>query len=869
MDTLRLQVILDGIDRATAPLQGILKGTGNLSRAVKEARDRLKELNTANKQLESFRSTTARVTETAQALTAARDRLKGLRDEIVATDNPAKALTDRYKAAGAELRELERAHAAATAAQATATADMQRAGIPVTELANRQRTLAAQITAATAALERQGQQMQRVKALQASYRNTLSTRDKIAGAGVATGAVGAATGAGVLATLKAYAEAEDAGTRLAASMMQAGGKVPAQYQQINDLATRLGDKLPGTTADYQNMMQMLIRQGMSAKAILGGLGEATALLAVQLDMPKTAAAEFASKLQDSTRTAEADMLKLMDTIQRTYYLGVDPNNMGAGFAKLSPALSIIRKEGLAAAQALAPLLVLADQSNMDGSASGNAFRKVFQASMNSTKINDTNGTLGGIMGQKFKLQFSDGKGEFAGLDNMFTQLAKLKQLNTEQRQEIIRSIYGDDSEVMQVVTIMIEKGKAAYDEVAAKMQAQADLQARVNAQLGTLRSLWEATTGTFTNLLASLGETIAPQVKTLTEWIGNVAGNVRQWASDNPRLAGTLMQIAAFIAVTTTAVGALLLAVAAVLGPLALMRFALGAMGLPSFITLLSTLASVALPAVGTAFKTAGAIALRAIAPIAAAIAATPIGWIVAGAVMLAGTAALVYKYWEPIKAFMQGFWEGLSAAAGPALSRVWEGVKGLMSALGDLLLSVNPIRVAFELLSAVVKPILDVIASGLSRVWDWLKRLLSPVEDVNGAARGMGKVWGQAAGEIINALLSIPARALEIGKQIITNMASGIREKIAAVKEVLSTIGYYASGGSVTRNLIASTPITTQAPLRAGGGNTTVTTNAPITINAAPGQSPQDVGRAVRDALDARDRQRAALRRSTLADAN
>ena len=60
MDTLRLQVILDGIDRATAPLQGILKGTGNLSRAVKEARDRLKELNTANKQLESFRSTTTR-----------------------------------------------------------------------------------------------------------------------------------------------------------------------------------------------------------------------------------------------------------------------------------------------------------------------------------------------------------------------------------------------------------------------------------------------------------------------------------------------------------------------------------------------------------------------------------------------------------------------------------------------------------------------------------------------------------------------------------------------------------------------------------------------------------------------------------------
>ncbi len=40
----------------------------------------------------------------------------------------------------------------------------------------------------------------------------------------------------------------------------------------------------------------------------------------QLRMPVTAAAEFASKMQDATQPAEGDMMGLMDTIQRAYYL---------------------------------------------------------------------------------------------------------------------------------------------------------------------------------------------------------------------------------------------------------------------------------------------------------------------------------------------------------------------------------------------------------------------------------------------------------------------------------------------------------------------------------------------------------------------
>ncbi|WP_349813979.1 phage tail tape measure protein, partial [Escherichia coli] len=66
---------------------------------------------------------------------------------------------------------------------------------------------------------------------------------------------------------------------------------------------------------FQNMMQMLVRQGIPAENILGGVGKATAYLAVQLKKTPEAAAEFAAKMQDATGTASEDMMGLFDTTE--------------------------------------------------------------------------------------------------------------------------------------------------------------------------------------------------------------------------------------------------------------------------------------------------------------------------------------------------------------------------------------------------------------------------------------------------------------------------------------------------------------------------------------------------------------------------
>ncbi len=91
--------------------------------------------------------------------------------------------------------------------------------------------------------------------------------------------------------------------------MDANGEIGKRFQDINKLAIGLGNQLPGTTADFQNMHADAGASGIPAENILGGVGKATAYLAVQLKTPE-AAAEFAAKMQDATGTASEDMMGL-------------------------------------------------------------------------------------------------------------------------------------------------------------------------------------------------------------------------------------------------------------------------------------------------------------------------------------------------------------------------------------------------------------------------------------------------------------------------------------------------------------------------------------------------------------------------------
>ncbi len=701
MSTLKLQILLGAVDKLTAPLKAVTGQSRITAKDLADTKAKMRDLEKQSGQIDGYRTLGKQIGATRAELTQAQQTAQRMARELAATSNPTKAMTrdlEKAKVAVRDLTNKEREMVSRHGAMKTA---MQQAGINTKQLSQHQRQLKTDLAATTAQLEQQrsklaqvGAQQKRLAQVKANYRQTQELRGQIAGHGAAALATGTAMGMTTLKPVIEFAKAETSVVDLKVSMMGKGGQLRKEFQAISDLATKLGNKLPGTTADFQNMMSTLIQQGMSAKAILGGLGQATAYLGVQLKMPYDQAALFAAKLQDATGTTEKDMMGLMDTIQRSFYLGVDSNNMLGAFSALTPALSVLRKAGLDAANTLAPLIVMADQAALSGESAGNAYRKIFQLSMNSKKIQKA------TKGTGLNLNFTDGKGEFGGLEQMYSQLAKLKNLSTEKRLQVLKDIYGDDKETLQALDIMIKKGIAGYRETQKKMADQAALQERVNAQLGTLGNLWDAATGTFTNAMVNFGEAISTELKSVTEWVADLSERLGNWSKRNPELSNTLMRVAGFTSVAAIAFGGLSLAVAAILGPMAIMKLTFGVLGIKG--TLLGKVITGLLAPLK--WLTMGFVKLGL------AILTTPIGWIIAGIAAIAAGAYLIYKNWDQLGPWFKSTWEQCKAATG----EFWD----YLTTLPSRALNTG-------------KAIIDGLIDGISAKWEELKAKVKSITDI------------------------------------------------------------------------------------------------------------------------------------------
>lgn len=461
--------------------------------------------------------------------------------------------------------------------------------------------------------------------------------------------------AGLTVSLKAYADQENAATGLKVAMMQANGEVGNSFEKINKLAVGLGNQLPGTTADFQNMMQMLVRQGIPAENILGGVGKATAYLAVQLKKTPEAAAEFAAKMQDATGTVSEDMMGLFDTIQKAFYLGVDDTNMLSFFTKTSSVLKMVNKDGLKAAQGLAPISVMMDQMGMQGESSGNALRKVIQSGLDLKKVKATNKSL---KNQGIRLDFTDGKGGFGGLDKMFSQLAKLRKLTDTDKTSVLKTLFGDDAETLQVVNALIDKGKEGYDQIQQKMDKQASLNKRVGAQLGTLANLWEAMTGTATNGLAAIGGAFSSDTKKIVTWLGNLSERFTTFADENPRVIRGVVGLAAGLTVLK-----------------------LGLMGVGSAISMVSRIMSM-----------------------------TPIGMIATGIALAAG---LIISNWDVIGPYFKTLWGFVQPIFSDWMR--WAKMAFDWSPMGLVVNNWGPIVKWFQDMWAKLKPIIEWFSDGTS----------------------------------------------------------------------------------------------------------------------------------------------------------
>ncbi|HDC4352257.1 TPA: phage tail tape measure protein, partial [Enterobacter cloacae] len=861
-NNLRLQVILNAVDKLTRPFRAAQASSKELATALQTTRNSLKELNKQAGRIDEFRKTRSQLAITATNLSAAREEAAKLATQFAATNRPTAAQAKLFSQAKNRVQELQQTYNGLLGSVQRQRQALKESGIDTKQLSSAQRELRKNADETRQALERQqkslkrlGEQQAKMNAAREQYSRRLEVRDRIAGAGATTTAAGLAMGAPVMAAVKSYASMEDAMKGVAKQvngLRDDNGNRTKQFYDMQDAIKAASEQLPmeNGAIDYAALVEGGARMGVTnqddpyedQKRDLLAFASTAAKAATAFELPADELAEGLGKIAQLYKVPTRNIEQLGDALN---YL--DDNAMSKG----ADIIDVLQRMG--------------------GVADRLDFRKA--AALGSTFLSlgaapDVAASAANAMVRELSIATQQSKGFYEGMD--------LLKLNPEKIQkDMTRDAIGTIQRVLEKVNKLPQDkrlsamtmifGKEFGDDAAKLANNLPELQRQLKLTSGTeangsmqkesdinkdsLSAQWLLVKTGAQNAFSSLGETLRQPLMDIMGYVKSVTGALRRWVETNPQLAGTLMKIAAVVASVTLALGTLAIAMAAVLGPLALLRFGMKSLaitGLGRFGPLLGRLsqafksftpglfqsgdalkklfglfsgneaseavswisrirealsgggeddgdgildafrggmldkvkehaqqageglvssfrnpgeairqlgtkirglASAALAPLVTSVRGAGGVirwlvmspfallrtALMGVGSVLGVL-LSPIGLVVAA---LAGVALVVWKYWQPISAFLGGVVEGFKAAAAP-------------------------ISAAFEPL----QPVFQWIGDKVQALWGWFTDLLTPVKSTSAelqSAASMGRQFGEALAEGLNMVMH-PLESLKSG---------------------------------------------------------------------------------------------------------
>lgn len=503
-------------------------------------------------------------------------------------------------------------------------------------------------------------------------------------AGTALMGVSVASRGAAETVIKSYVDFEDAQTQLKNTLMKSDGTVSPFFKAISDEATKLGNALPGTTADFFKMASTLKSLGVEEESIVGGALKSAAYLGSVLKIPYEEAAEATAKFKQAMGITDDELLNFIDDIQRMSHMGVKVGEMSFAFSKVGATMKGLGMSGLQAARDVEPLIGMLIKGGASGETVGTNLGQMMN---NAVKFKGSKGDKE-LKKQGVNLNFTDDKGNFKGVTNMVKELEKLKRIKGDAaRISAIEAIFGTGEAAGMAKTLMNE-GTAGLEKFNNEMKAQADINQRAAETSKTLGAVWEAMTGTVTNLYALIGGSLSPEMKSVTEWFGEAAAAISSFGEKHPAVTKFVGIAVVGLTVVTGVLGTLGIAVGA-------LTFAFGSLGIAT---------------------------MAAAAPVI----------LIVGGLALAGYALI--SNWDEVSTFWGGVWDGIKSAA----STSWEFLKGLFSwtPLGMIINNWAPITSTFHtIIGAISKP--------FTVFFDWID---SKFKSVSEAIDSVGSFFGMSS---------------------------------------------------------------------------------------------------------------------------
>lgn len=365
---------------------------------------------------------------------------------------------------------------------------------------------------------------------------------------------GAVVAGPVIASVKKYMEQESASADLKIAMMRKDGSF-GRFDEIDRLTTKWGADLPGNKKDFTQMALGLKSQGISDDTIINGGGLATAQLNTVIGIP-IADGSFFAKNMEAHGIKEADLLKSADLTQRAYFAaGLKKEDMFEAMKYYSGKANNIGFTGLEHQKKIYGVEGLAATKGIEGSQFGTNF-STFLGNLSKGVENLEYAGRGRKAELRKMMQSAGANFDFFNADGSIKDLRQITGI-LESEFGKIRAKYGDKgvmdisnaifgSEGGRIADILIQSGVKGFDEMLAKMDAQASLQERIQVKTGTLSAALEALGGAAENTAAVFGGVFAAEIQQFAQKAQAFVENTLQpWLKENKGLIKWVVGLAA------------------------------------------------------------------------------------------------------------------------------------------------------------------------------------------------------------------------------------------------------------------------------------------------------------------------------------
>ena len=893
MNNLQLTVLLNAIDKISAPLRNASKQVSALSQKLKENKAIRAQLTKQDKETESAIKRYAttlnplknKLSAVNQELAQAQQKSKHYAQQLATAKNPTNEFRAKVLNAQQAVTQLKNEQAQAALKLRQARQELNASGLSAKTLAQRQDALKSKLKGATQQIRQQEAALTKLNAKQAAYnryRGQVETLKDISGKAQMVGAQASAAGATITAPLiksvSDFMNFEDAMVGVARQVQglkdNASNFTP-EFDEWKNKIQALSKELPLTTVEIANMIESAARMDVP-KEQLEEFVRLNTQMATAFDAanPDELVEQFGKVTKNFKLSSEASR-ELADAINYLDDNAISKGTEIIGFMNRVSGISGIAKITEKNMAALGSTLQTAGAEEEQSATAVNA---IFTRLSSASKKKPVRNALAemGLSASKVELGMAkDAQGTLMKI------VETVKKMPEHKRLGFIADLVG--TEHTKTLALLVSKTEEwrRQIELANSETAKGSMNREFQTRMKALSSTWGIFKNQIFNLNSTIGGTLAPTLDSLMKKIGGLIDKGNKWTQAHPKLAKNILLVVGAIGGSLTVFGALSFALSFVLYPIARLFLGVSKLNilLPKF--------------VGKISGVGGTIARWLLSPLKLLpMLLSPVG------IAFAATALLIYKYWDKVKAFFGGFWDGLKSGLAPVIEK--------FKPLGDLL---------------------GVVVGWIEKAVKWFMDLLSPVKSTSDEldkAASAGKKFGEwlAAGInlvttplkwlmdsiqwVIDHMPSIEKFAKEYGNRI-DNTATMAANTGFANGGYVGNGGKYQPMGIVHGGEYVMTKETTSRlgvpllnalnygknALLATGLSMSVATAAPIqvdnrpalaahpvaaqsvaqpmavniTINAAPGQDERTIARMVSQEMQRIQNQRQARQRSSMRD--